>query len=198
MEGVIMGVHIIALDWSWNVADLFQRHKAMFIPGLKSCAVSSVKDMVSQVLKTAGGNKIERLIIAGHGAPAFQSVGCGQKGDTSGDRSLQLSGTKGKLLGDAASAIPKLAGRFTNNGIVTLSGCQVAGEETHYYSGVAVPVHGPDLLRAVSRALGGISVEAGTFYQNTLSLIPLGNLIRCNDDSCKVVNNWYDLMWRGY
>ncbi len=152
--------------------------------------MDSVNDLVTKVLRRAGSQRLERLIISGHSRPGWQSVGCGQHEDTTGDRSLQPGSAPGKLEGAAALAMPKLAGHFTNNGVVILAGCKVAGEETRSYGGASYSVDGKDLLRRVSRALGGIAVEGGTSNQNALSPIPFGKVIRCNYDSCRVVSGW--------
>jgi hypothetical protein len=192
-----MGLKIIAIDSSWSILnhDLvgpFASLGSFLSWGHKSCRVDSVSDMVSKVLKIAGGEKIEKLAIVGHGRPGWQSVGCGRMSDATGYKSLQfVEGTAPApptLVGAAAMEIPKLAGHFTNNGMVILAGCNVADTGPVSYFGVPITVDGKNLLRAVSRALVGISVAGATAFQNQLSPYAHGQVIRCSYDSFMVVS----------
>src|SRR5262249_44574795 len=126
-------------------------------------SVTSVADMVAKVTAAAGSDKIYNLLILGHGAAAFQGVGCGSAGDVTGDYSLQLDSIGGDLVGSGKSLLPKLAPLFTKDAIVLLGGCNVGGK--HYNPTYLTTTDGEDLLKAVSKAFGGIYVEASDFVQ---------------------------------
>lgn len=141
--------------------------------------VDSVHDMIREVLAHSKGKRIQSLTIADHGGPGYQSVGASQW-DESGDFSLQVVAGSKSLLGSARVEIPRLVGKFTRDGVVNLCGCEVA--------------RGPgglDLLKAVSRALGGTFVQAGRAIQRPLIPGWEGNVFRCTRDTCWVASYGY-------
>jgi len=147
-------------------------------------SVASVADMVAKVRAAAGGDKIYNLMIFGHGSPACQSVGCGTAGDVTGDYSLRLDAVGGDLIGAGKALLPTLAPLFTKDAIVLLGGCNVGGKD--YSPTFMTTTDGQDLLKAVSKALGGIYTEASDFYQLGPSTCTLGKTIRCNSTACYV------------
>jgi hypothetical protein len=144
--------------------------------------VDGVSDMVREVLAVLArnrGKRIRSLTIADRGAPGYQSVGA-SGWDETGDFSLQVApGTK-VLLGAARREIPKLAGKFTRDGVVNLCGCEVA-------KGPA----GLELLKVVSHALGGTFVQAGPPVQCPLVPGWEGNVLRCTRDTCWIASYGY-------
>jgi hypothetical protein len=145
--------------------------------------VVSVADMAKKVLElvTRSGRKIENLFIGGHGHPGFQGLGCGSGGDSTGAKSLQVDSGTGALLGTAGVELGRIRPYFNNTAIVTLGGCQVAaGSE------------GQALLKAVSTALGGIRVQAGTADQRPFLPGMEGSVVRCTPDNCQTLSGgWW-------
>ncbi len=132
--------------------------------------VVSVSDMVNKIETRLGrGRKIQNLFIGGHGAPGYQSVGAGSGWDTTGAFSLQVDSSNGLLLGTAEAQMNRLGRNFAPNAIVTLGGCQV-GRDTI-------------LLKAVSKSLGSVPVQAGTANQRPLVPGMEGAVIRCTSTS---------------
>lgn len=136
--------------------------------------VVSVKDMVAKVIAECNGRLIRRLCIIGHGSPGCQSVGCGMRWDWTGRRALLVDKTNRQLVGEAATELARLAGKFAPEAIVTLGGCEVARGS-----------YGKALLRGVSRALGGVIVQASEAMQTPVWALK-GTVIRCKDDTCWV------------
>jgi hypothetical protein len=99
----------------------------------------SVWDMVSKVMKKAGGNKIRTLQIHGHGCPGVQGVAYSTSLDGTGNRAL-VTDTAGNLVGQG-QYLSHLAPYFMPNARIHLGGCHVAKG-----------ADGERLLRAVSRA----------------------------------------------
>jgi hypothetical protein len=106
--------------------------------------VRGVLDMVSQTRAASDsqGGFISALYINGHGRPGYQAVGSGTGSDDSGDYSLQTD-DKGNLIGAASYALANLITYFTDDAMITLSGCEVAAGW-----------QGKFLLRAVAQATG--------------------------------------------
>ena len=144
--------------------------------------VVSVADMANKVLAvTSSGRKIENLFIGGHGSPGFQSLGCGSGADSTGAKSLQVDSGTGALLGTAGVELGRIRPYFNKTAIVTLGGCEVgAGSE------------GPALLKAVSAALGGIRVQAGTADQRPFLPGMEGSVVRCTPAGCETLSGgWW-------
>jgi hypothetical protein len=150
-------------------------------------SVTSVVDMVTKVMAAAGSEKIYNLLILGHGGAAYQAVGAGTLGDTTGDYSLQVDSFGGSLAGSAKAWLPKLAPLFTSDAIVLLGGCNVAN--TYENPTYKTKISGEDYLKIVSKALGGVYVEASDFYQIGLYPTTFGKTVRCNSTSCFVASN---------
>jgi hypothetical protein len=141
--------------------------------------ITSVAGLVDKALaeETKKGKKIDEMFIIGHGAPGWQGVGAGkgETADPNGEKSLEVDDATGKLKGAAETQLNRLKGHFAPGAVVTLGGCEVAkGTE------------GQKLLRAVSKALGGVPVQGGDVAQHSISPGSEGNVIRCNDATCWV------------
>jgi outer membrane protein OmpA-like peptidoglycan-associated protein len=148
--------------------------------------IFSVSDCVSKVLKRLeiSGSKIENLVIGGHGASGFQSMGSGREWDNTGAKSLQVDpANSNQLLGQAAKAMALLNGKFTSNGVVSLMGCRVArGGE------------GLQLLKVVSKTVGA-NVQASIARQRPLIPGWEGDVYRCRDNNCwiqqpGIIHDW--------
>ncbi len=138
---------------------------------------TSVKDMVSKIIKHIGSSRIQNLLISGHGSPGYQSVGAGTSWDTTGNKSLQLEPGTMYLLGDAEMHLRSLNNHFAPGAIVTLGGCEV-GKDL-------------DLVKAVSMALDGRPVQAGTANQRPLVPGMEGHVIRCSARRCDDLGSSY-------
>lgn len=119
--------------------------------------VSDVPDLVSKVKNCTtigGGQKIDRLIIIGHGESANQRVGSGKifTGPESEYISLDLLELK-TLNKSAETHLPLLRGLFSSNGRVDFLGCQVG-----------LGHHGKLFLKRVSTILG-VPASAGVVDQ---------------------------------
>lgn len=134
--------------------------------------VISVPDMVRKVTDRLGpGRKIQNLFIGGHGSPGYQSVGAGTSHDSSGMRSLQCDpADPTKLRGVADTSMRALASRFTSDAIITLGGCRTGADNR--------------VLTAVSNAVGGLRVQAGTANQRPFVPGMEGTVVRCRRASC--------------
>lgn len=146
-------------------------------------SVNSVEDLVSKALAELGKYPdayLGEIGINGHGAPGLQAVGCGKTYDHSGITSLQVDGVSGKLKGKAAEALGRLTGKFdTEYAVLTLYGCMVARS-----MGM---VDGKEMLRAVSKALGGVRVQAGDELQWPIVPGMEGNVWECVGDTCRIL-----------
>jgi hypothetical protein len=167
-------LYFYVIDGTWNFTDTVNR-----IFTIDDIVVFNVADMVKKVSDAATklGGKIENLFIAGHGCSGYQSIGAERDYDDTGSVSLQYDDTTGQLRGAAGSQLAKLAPLFSRSAIVTLGGCQVASDPD-----------GPDLLRAVSQALGGIYVQGGKDTQRPLLPGMEGPILRCNPNACTIVS----------
>jgi len=129
-------------------------------------SVGSVKDLVSTVTKKAGNSRIRRLDIIGHGNSGGQRIG---------QDFLSLYS-----LTSHEAELKKLAPYFTDDAVVTLHGCNVGRND--------------QLLKDLSKALGGVKVRAGTPYQNAFWGIEGGERI-CGPDNCTYTGpgfwDWY-------
>lgn len=142
--------------------------------------VGSVEDMVNKLIAKVKSDKIEALLISGHGYPGAQAVGCGRgkvASDT-GDKTLKYDiGANGgyELAGNAKKHLSRLRNKFTNGAVITLGGCNVAkGEE------------GKKLLSLISYETG-TCVEACDESQSLVTPGWEGNVIRCYHDKFWVV-----------
>jgi LysM repeat protein len=147
-----------------------------------SVAVTSVDDMVQKLRKDLAkrpGSKIKSLYILGHGRPGSQGLGSGRKGDATGKKSLKLSKDQKGLRGGAEKSLRLLATSFAPGAVVTLAGCRTGKDKV-----------GQKLLLEVSKALGGVWVQAGQAYQLAM-LVPgmEGTVVRCNQSSCYIVQD---------
>jgi hypothetical protein len=159
--------------------------------------VSSVSDMVTKVLHlldadTISRKKIRSLAVCGHGGPGIQGCGCGHDPDINGYRALMAKGDGDGLKGNADNELSWLYGEFAPDAVVMLDGCRVAANTTwHDGSG---PYDGKLLLKAISRALGGVWVE-GSEYKQNLTPGMEGNCIRCNGYTCGVITGRTTDFW---
>jgi hypothetical protein len=174
---------IVAIDgnagFSGWISQVINRFRSELDGDYRVVTVYSVQDMVDKVLIAAGGDQIFRLVIEGHGASGFQAVGCGTPGNALKNRSkpdyLEFSDLDGKLRNGVENSLKQLIPKLSKSAVVSLGGCQVGAEP-----------FGPQLLKRMSHALGGIDVEAG--FDNQRPLLPgyEGSVIRCSDDWCLV------------
>ena len=133
--------------------------------------VGSVEDMVNKLIAKAGSEKIEKLLISGHGSPGKQAVGCGRNiSNDSGDKSLQYDTIDFQLMGDAKKYLHRLRSIFTNDAVISLGGCNVAKDD------------GTKLLSLISYETDTF-VEAGDAAQNLILPGWEGNVIRCYRDT---------------
>lgn len=164
-------------------AALFGAYERSLLGG-SVVTVTSVVDMVTKVIAAAGSDKIYNLLILGHGGAAYQAVGAGTLGDSTGDYSIQVDAFGGGLSGSAKTWLPKLASLFTSDAIVLLGGCNVANTyENPTYKTKVTP---EEYLKAVSKAVGGVYVEASDSYQLGPYPTTLGKTLRCNSTTCFV------------
>jgi hypothetical protein len=149
--------------------------------------VADVTDVVVQALaalrRAGDGSQIKSMYITGHGLPGYQGVGAGVLRDITGERSLQVNPATGRLLGTAGGRLALFHGRFSNDAIVTLGGCQVA-----------LGAAGQELLKAISRALGGVPVQAADGNQTGFPGME-GNVWRCVNDVCRIVSKKHHSWW---
>lgn len=140
--------------------------------------ITSVTSLVNRALHaTKDGKRIDEMFIIGHGSPGWQGVGAGkgEEDDPDGRKSLEVDAATDNLKGTAEAQLNRLKGKFAPAAVVTLGGCEVAeGAE------------GQELLRAVSKALGGVLVQGGDATQHAISPGSEGNVIRCNVATCWV------------
>jgi hypothetical protein len=139
-----------------------------------SVRVNSVQDMVTKVLNKVGNKKIRNLVIAGHGRPGLQSVGCGQHPDPLMQKYLHVESTTGKLVGNAEHHLALLKPKFETNAVVSLLGCETGANKS-----------GEELLKRVALVLG-VEVEAGIKTQRGLPGFE-GSVRRCNSGSCTLM-----------
>jgi hypothetical protein len=134
--------------------------------------VVSVQDMVDKVIARVGSNTIRNLFIGGHGYSGWQAVGCGPRGDSSGDLSLQIDSATGRMKGtNTEHHLSRLRSKFSSDGVVTLGGCQTGRG-----------ADGKALLLELSRILG-VPVEAGTANQRPFVPGMEGSVKRCTASS---------------
>jgi hypothetical protein len=155
--------------------------------------VESVEDMCQQLLRRASDpNDLYRhIVINGHGSPGNQSVGDGVSYDASGRQNLSISWTDDvavptNLVGHAESKLQALRPKMTGECMVTLTGCNVAGG-----------AGGRHLLKIISRALGGIPVQASEGLQTEFVPGAEGTVVRCSGDQCSVIPGGSWLGWPG-
>jgi hypothetical protein len=142
--------------------------------------VVSVQDMVDKVLRRLGDNSMRSLFIGGHGSPGYQALGCGPNHDSTGDLSLQLNSSTGRLKGNSEHHLSRLSRKFSHDAVVTLGGCQTG-------RGTA----GENLLKELSRVLG-VPVEAGTANQRPFVPGMEGSVTRCNSSTCtSLPSTWW-------
>jgi hypothetical protein len=168
---LLKNLYIFVLDGGQGIID----DPVNWIDGLftvNEVTVTSVDDMVKKVLARVGASSIKNLVISGHGAPGYQGVGSGSAWNASGDKSLQVDSTTGKIKGTSDKALRRLASKFTKDALVTLGGCQVG-------KGTA----GSDLLKAVSDCFG-VPAQAGTDNQRPFLPGMEGDCIRCDAKKC--------------
>lgn len=141
--------------------------------GYSPITVGSVEDMVNKPIAKVKSDKIEALLMSGHGYPGAQAVGCGRRlNNDDGKKSLRYEANGyDELPGGVKKHLRRLRTKFTNDAVTTLGGCNVAkGDE------------GKKLLSL-------ISYETDTFVEacdETQRLaIPgwEGNVIRCYRDT---------------
>jgi len=145
---------------------------------MASVQVTSVPDMVTKVLAAAGSDKIERLILYGHAFHGAQAVGCGPAinlKSTTNDF-LAVSASTGTLTNGAEHDLARLVPQLAPNARVSLGGCNIAA-----------PPDGQALLIRISTALGGITVEGGTWTQTSLFPGYEGPVVRCTGNSCTTI-----------
>jgi len=136
--------------------------------------VTSVSDMVTKVIAEAGSNQIRHLEIVGHAAPGDQSVGAGQAVDLTGNKSLTLDTSTGKLYGKAEEQLLRLSSKFAPEAVITLGGCEVAKGEK-----------GKALLKRISVLLGNVRVQGSEHTQYAKDGME-GTVIRCMGETCWV------------
>jgi hypothetical protein len=172
-----------ALDWTLNKGDV-------------RIAVTSVADMVNQLIREARAQNgtYYKIVIQGHGGPGCQGCGDGVNTDKSGKKSLWVTktvyarGETPKLEGDAERTLKPLADHLTGDCIVTLAGCSVGQAAA-----------GELLLQLVSRALGGVAVQAS--YSDQMDFLPgmEGKIRRCTPNVCWDLKDgsWMDVPGSG-
>ena len=174
-----MNKYIYVIDGNSDAVDWLD---SLFTIG--DILVVSVQDMVDKVIARVGSNKIRSLFIGGHGAPGYQSIGAGPGWDTSGERSLQIDSTTGRLTGSTTEHhLLRLSSKFASKGVVTLGGCRTG-------NGTA----GQTLLLELSRVFG-VPVEAGTANQRPFVPGMEGSVSRCSSTTGSCVS--YPSTWWG-
>jgi hypothetical protein len=173
---------IVAIDGNsglaGSISQIINRFKGQLDRDLVVVTVYSVKDMVEKVSMAAGGDKISRLFIEGHGASGFQCVGCGFIGNALKNKTkpdyLEFSELEGKLKNGVEQYLSQLIPKFSIfSSVVSLGGCQVGS-----------PPFGDKLLMQISTSLGGVPVEAGVDNQRPLLPGYEGNVLRCGENFC--------------
>jgi len=174
----VAGLNIYCIDSSKDITNVLDR----FFTFGNVTPVSSVNDMVNKVIDAWNNSPydIESLVIAGHGGPGFQSVGSGLKWDTTGEKGLLVDASDPRfLVGSGRTELPRLRGLFTQTGVVTLTGCEVArGPE------------GLQLLKVTSNALN-VFVQGGRSTQRPLVPGWEGNVYRCYRSTCWITRYGY-------
>ena len=144
--------------------------------------VTSVPNMVNQVIAASSGDKISRLILMGHGASGVQCVGCGEYvnlGSTTPDF-LAIDPSTGSLMNNVAPQLNGLVPYLAAGARVSLAGCDVA----------ALP-DGPALLEQISLALFGTTVEGGKWIQDAAIPGYFGPVLRCTNGFCSTIYGPY-------
>jgi hypothetical protein len=161
--------------------------------GKQAFYVTSVEDMVNKVSNYAFTKKVlfDSVIISGHGSPGNQSVGDGEGYDKTGKQNLSIwtyqfnKAPKGKengLVGDSDKTLEGMSGALASNAVITLTGCNVA-----------MGMGGQQLMKIISKALGGRKVQAATGLQTAFIPGMEGEVIACDADRCWTVtkNSWW-------
>jgi hypothetical protein len=169
-----MAKSFTVIDNSWDLTSTVTRWSPwakITLTGFFPITVGSVEEMVVRLIAEAGSENIESLLILGHGYSGAQGIGCGRDvRNDNGNKSLKYDlGESGyhELSGDAKKHLRRLRGKFTNDAVISLGGCETAkGDE------------GKKLLSLVSFETNTY-VEAGD--ENQRPLVPgwEGNVIRC-------------------
>ena len=152
--------------YDWNQLGMYKR-----ILGYdKTFQVTSVADMVRDVLSYAGQNVRVDLTLGGDGARNYQSVGAGFVGDSTGDRSLQLD-SKDNLKGAAALWLPRLT--------PIVYGVKLDGVKKNSYRLLAavaqvfpcIPIHS-DTAMAIYYGPGATSARLTRRRKTSVKIIP--------------------------
>ena len=147
----------------------------IFNDTMASVTVYSVTDMVNKVIAAAGGDKISRLIIYGHGASGVQSVGCGTIGKAATsktDNLFMVSLIDGKLKNNVETPLAQLIPHLAPDALLSLGGCQVGSSPD-----------GEGLLKRLSAVLG-IACEAGMWNQMPMFPGYEGPVVSCKGSVC--------------
>lgn len=172
---------IVAIDGNAGLAGWISQAMNRFSGELNkeiiTITVYSVKDMVEKTLAAVGSDKIERLFIEGHGSSGFQCVGCGNAENALNNREkadyLEFSELEGKLKNGVEAYLKRLIPKLDTFAMISLGGCQVGSAP-----------FGEQLLREVSKALGGVTVEAGIANQRPLFFGYEGSVLSCSETFC--------------
>jgi hypothetical protein len=163
----------IARFKTWGASNLSVPE--LFIDTMASVTVYSVTDMVNKVIAAAGGDKISRLIIYGHGASGVQSVGCGNVGDAASSKKddfLMVALIDGKLKNGVEPILANLIPHLATDALISLGGCEVGSRPD-----------GEELLKRLSTVLG-VPVQAGIFNQMPMFAGYEGPVVTCSGNSC--------------
>jgi hypothetical protein len=173
--------------------------------------VASVQDMVSKVLDRLSqdpGKKILSLVLVGHGAPGTMTVGAKKSwGVTTITLANLLADNPNpkdrlKLYGTVEQELARLRAHFQPDAVVTMAGCRLAAQWVYDQNPMTKKpgtrtIDGKDLLKAVSRALGNVWVQAGDEKQRVSTRGMDGNCIRCNSGTCVSCLGESNAWWGG-
>jgi hypothetical protein len=147
--------------------------------------VSSVRDLVDKVKRIAGGNKISRLNIHGHGAPGLQATGEGATKSEPGGHLSHLNVRR------HAAVLRELTGLFTPDAVVVLHGCCVGqGEPGSRLLSELAAIWGVDVLAGTGAQVDELEGLEGAFKR---CAPPQGNQRQCSVDKGSVLSrawNW--------
>ncbi len=142
--------------------------------------VDSVDDMVTKVIANAGGDKIRKLVIYGHGNKGLIVVGSGQDGSVAGKI---INGNQA----DWEPHLSKLNGKFTNDGEIFLGGCNVgAGDAGANKLKKIADITGVKVSAPTGKIFGDCTEEAGSRHQVALPGQPAPSPIDSPSDSKKI------------
>ncbi len=138
--------------------------------------------------------KIANLSVSSHGAPGFMSLSSSSRREdlilAQYEYDDVVNYRPDELLDYQEKQLSLLRGCFVREGLVTLSACSVAAPKNivNKKKSIDYRIDGQNFLKATSRALGNIAVQAGTAKQYDAVFGMEGPCYRCDSHCCILVS----------